>query len=106
MKNLRVKNLEYNGRAVPNQFLITYINEEGKKVKIFQSYNNMILKFEGFGVVEVGKNWNASKTTGKYRNLLTRMKKKEFEKFLENHYEFNEVTQSYTLKKIVFFKSF
>lgn len=42
MKNLKVKNIENNGRNVPNQFLISY-EENGKNYEVFQSYSSMIL---------------------------------------------------------------
>ena len=95
--DFKVKNLENNGRSIPNQFLI-YYTENGKNYKVFQSYKSMILKFENDILVEVGAIWNYSQTTGKYRNLLTDMNKKEFEKMLKNNFEYNENTQSYKRK--------
>ena len=97
MKNLRVKNITNNGREVPNQFLICYI-EDGNEYYIFQSYESMICKWKNGKLVEVGKDWDASKTTGKYRNKVTGMDKKKFEKMLKEDFEWNEYTQSY-LKK-------
>ena len=97
MKNLKVKNLEYNGRQVPNQFLIEY-TENGNEYQRFQSYDSMIIKWENGRIIEVGSNWEYSKTTGKYRNLLTGMDKKAFEKMLKEEFEWNEVTQSYLRK--------
>ena len=97
MKNLKVKNLEYKGRQVPNQFLIEY-TENGNEYQRFQSYDSMIIKWENSGIIEVGKNWDYSRTTGKYRNLLTGMDKKAFEKMLKEEFEWNEVTQSYLRK--------
>ena len=97
MKNLKVKNLEYKGRQVPNQFLIEY-TENGNEYQRFLSYDSMIIKWDNNGIIEVGKNWNYSRTTGKYRNLLTGMDKKAFEKMLKEEFEWNEVTQSYLRK--------
>ena len=97
MKNLKVKNLEYKGRQVPNQFLIEY-TENGNEYQIFQSYSSMIIKWENGGIVEVGKNWDYSKTTGKYRNFLTNTTKKEFEKMLKEEFEWNVETESYLRK--------
>ena len=97
MKNLKVKNLEYKGRQVPNQFLIEY-TENGNEYQRFQAYDSMIIKWENGRMVEVGKDWDYSRTTGKYRNLLTRKDKKEFEKMLKEEFEWDEGTQSYYRK--------
>ena len=98
MENLRVSNvLGKNGRAVPNQFYIHYI-EGGDSYIILQSYDSMIVKMKDWKVVEVGKDWDYSRTTGKYRNIATGMDKKEFEKMLKEDFEWNENTQSYLRK--------
>ena len=97
MKNLRVKNLEYNGRKVSNQFLIEY-EESGDKYQIFQSYGSVLFKFKYWEIIEVGKDWNFSRTTAKYRNRVTRLSKKEIEKMLEKDFEWNDFTQSYLRK--------
>ncbi len=97
MKNLIVENLENNGRNVPNQFIIKY-TENNKNYEIFQSYSSMILKWENGVLIEVGVDWDYSRTTGKYRNLLIGMDKKQFNKILKNEFEYNENTQSYLRK--------
>ena len=97
MKDLKVQNLKHNGRQVPNQIEIFY-EDNNKYYKIFQSYNSMIIKWENSKIIEVGKDWDYSKTTGKYRNLLTRKNKKEFEKMLKEEFTFNEETQTYIRK--------
>lgn len=94
MKNLKVQNIENNGGNVPNQFLISY-EENGKNYEVFQSYSSMILKWKNGLIIEVGSDWDYSRTSGKYRNLLTRMNKKEFEKMLKEKFEYNENTQTY-----------
>lgn len=94
MENVRVENIENNGGKVANQFEIFY-EDNGKNYKIFQSYNSMILKWENGKIIEIGNNWDYSRTTGKYRNLLTGMNKKEFEKMLNDEFEWNEKTQTY-----------
>ena len=96
IKNFKVQNVNNNGREVPNQFEIFY--GENNKHKIFQSYNSLIIKWENGIIVEVGKNWDYSKTTSKYRNLLTGMNKKSFEKKLNEGFEWDEGTQSYLRK--------
>lgn len=97
MKDLEVQNLKNNGREIPNQFEI-YYKEDNKHYKIFQSYSRMILKWENNKIIEVGKDWDYSRTTGKYRNLVTRLTKKEFEKMLKDEFEWNAETQSYIRK--------
>ena len=97
MKNLKVQNLYNNGKEVPNQFEIFY-TENNKRYKIFQSYDSLILKWENGKIIEVGKDWNFSKTTGKYCNLLTNTTKKAFEKMLKEDFKWEEGTQSYHRK--------
>lgn len=94
MKNLKVQNVYNNGREVPNQFELFY-EENNKYYKIFQSYSSMIIKWENGIIIEVGSDWDYSRTSGKYRNLLTGMNKKEFEKMLKKEFEYNENTQTY-----------
>lgn len=94
MKNLIVKNIFNNGREVPNQFEIYYM-ENNKQYKVFQSYSSMIIKWENGTIIEVGSDWNYSSTTGKYRNLLTNTNKKQFEKILKNEFEYNKNIQTY-----------
>ena len=97
MENVRVQNVMNNGKKIANQFEIFY-EENNKQYKIFQSYNSMILKWENGIIIEVGNSWNYSNTTGKYRNLLTGMNKKKFEKMLKEKFEWYENTQSYLRK--------
>ena len=97
MKDLRVKNVNNNGREVSNQFEIFY-KENNKRCKIFQSYGSMIIKWENCIIVEVGGDWDYSRTTGLYRNILTKTTKKEFEKMLKEEFTYNEETQTYIKK--------
>ena len=97
MKNLQVENVYNNGRNVPNQFEI-YYEKDNKNYKVFQSYSSMIIKWENGKIIEIGNNWDYSRTTGKYRNLLTGTTKKEFEKILENEFEYNKDTETYVRK--------
>ena len=97
MKYVKVRNVYNNGREVPNQFEIFY-EENNKHYKIFQSYEIMIIKWENGIIVEVGDKWDYSRTTGKYRNILTNTIKKEFEKMLKEDFEFLHSTQSYLRK--------
>lgn len=62
--NVKVENFRSNaGNPVANQFII-YTRE----ATIFQSYSSTIAIKHKNGKVELGKNWDYSKTTGKYRN--------------------------------------
>ena len=97
IKDLEVQNVKNNGREVPNQFEIFY-KENNKHYKIFKSYDSMIIKWENGRIIEVGKDWDYSRTTGKYRNLLTNTTKKEFFKMLQNEFEYNKETQTYIRK--------
>ena len=97
MKDLKVKNVNNNGREVPNQFEIFY-KENNKNYKIFQSYERMIVKWENSTIIEVGVDWDYSRTTGLYRNILTKTTKKEFEKMLKEEFTYNEETQTYIRK--------
>ena len=97
MKDLKVQNVYYNGREVSNQFEIFY-KENNKYYKIFQSYESMVIKWENGVIIEVGLDWDYSRTTGLYRNILTKTTKKDFEKMLRNNFIFNEETQTYIKK--------
>ena len=62
--NINVKNMRTSrGNDVPNQFIIR--TEEGT---YFQSYNSMIVFIPKEGKIQLGRNWDYSVTTGKYRN--------------------------------------
>ena len=60
---------------VKNQFIIN--DNEGNDY--FQSYNSIIVKRDINNNISLGKNWDYSKTTGKYRNLYLNETKKETE---------------------------
>jgi hypothetical protein len=52
-----------NGNKVPNQIVI-----RNETLRIFQSYDSIIVKVEGGQVYLDETYWNYSKTTSKYRN--------------------------------------
>lgn len=53
-----------NGNKVVNQFII-----ETKDKIIFKSYNSIIaVKSKSTGKITLGRDWDYSRTTGKYRN--------------------------------------
>lgn len=71
---------ERSGRPVKNQFIVT--TEDGEW---FQSYNSLIaFKPFGNGKILIGKDWDYSVTTGKYRNQFLGEGKKETERKLES----------------------
>lgn len=68
-----------NFNNVPNQFIIR--TNEGT---MFQSYNSNIAFISNDGNIVLGKNWDYSKTTGKYRNLFLNETKKETQKKIDS----------------------
>lgn len=64
---LKVKNMKSeNGNMVVNQFII-----EGDGKTVFQSYNSMIVTIlHNEKRIVIGKDYNYSRTTAKYRNLF------------------------------------
>lgn len=63
-----------NGNKVPNQIVI-----RNESLRIFQSYESIIVKIEDGKVYLDETYWNYSKTTGKYRNQFLGESKKETE---------------------------
>lgn len=81
MKEIKVKQFIGNNGAVKNQFII--IDEENHKT-IFQSYDYIIAIIDNKGKVTLGKNWDYSTTTGKYRNMFLNETKKETQKKIDS----------------------
>jgi hypothetical protein len=70
---MKVENIRSNkGNKIANQFIITDGNRE-----IFQSYNSIIAIKEYGKPTILGKDWDYSKTTGKYRNIFLNCTKKD-----------------------------
>lgn len=83
---MKVKNMtNKNGRAVPNQFIITdeRLNGRGETntMRYFQSYESIIVEIEnGPSISETRLDrdtWDYSKTTSRYRNQFLGETKKE-----------------------------
>lgn len=73
---MKVKNFKNrNGNAIPNQFIIS----DSEKI-VFQSYNSLIAIKYNDGKIILGKNWDYSVTTGKYRNMFLQEDKKDTQK--------------------------
>ena len=76
-----------NGNAVPNQFVIITVEEDGGTITYFQSYTTIIAKREYFsdGKTCLDRNkWDYSVTTGKYRNQFLGETKKETQKKIDS----------------------
>ena len=57
----------------------------------FQSYDSIIVFIPSKGKIQLGKNWDYSKTTGKYRNkFLNETKKETAAKLKSGEYILNE----------------
>ena len=76
---MKVSNFEKNGKRVPNQFILA-----SQGVKIFQSYNNIIVKMEEDKIYLDAKYYNYSGTTSKYRNLFLGDTAKEVEQKIKS----------------------
>jgi len=76
MKGIIVEQFE----DVKNQFII---RDTVNGVTYFQSYSSIIAKKEK-GKVTLGKNWDYSMTTGKYRNRFLNETKKETQAKLDS----------------------
>lgn len=75
-----------NFNGVKNQFII-----HTKEGKMFQSYDSNVALKRKDGKIEIGKNWDFSKTTGKYRNLFLGETKSETQRKLnKREYLYNE----------------
>ena len=103
--NVTVENFEnVLGNKVNNQFEITIKRDNGITTnKIFQSYQSTIINIDYINYhVTVGKDWNYSATTGKYRNqflnnyLPTLADKKSLEKAIKDG-RFNTIASEWTI---------
>ena len=78
-KVVRVDNMTgRNGKAIPNQFDIS-----GNDFRLFQSYKSPIALIYN-GVTYIFKDYNYSKTTGKYRNQFLNSTLKEINQKLKD----------------------
>ena len=85
--------------GVKNQYVIA--TEKGV---VFQSYTSIIAVIEYGKLVYIGANYQASKTTGKYRNKFFERYKfclsdlKKLDKFISEKMIYNQDLQGYVLK--------
>ena len=84
---IQVKNMtNEKGSKVFNQFII--ITDEGT---YFQSYKSVIAFIPNHGKIQLGTDWDYSRTTGKYRNIFLGEGVAETRRKLEaGIYELNE----------------
>lgn len=81
----KIRNMQspsYNGGDVANQFIIEFDNGS-----VFQSYDSIIaieIKQQGKRTTYLTKDWDYSRTTGKYRNIFLNESKVETEKKIKN----------------------
>ena len=77
---MNVQNLTSNqGNKIANQFQVTT-----DKGRFFQSYESVIVFIpNNGGKIQLGADWEYSKTTGKYRNIFLGENKKETERKLK-----------------------
>lgn len=84
---MKVKNLEGNsGRAIPNQFVIKDDNK-----KIFQSYDSVIVEvkwYDDFCKVNIGYDWDYSRTTSKYFKIFLMDEVEQIKKELRKGHDF------------------
>lgn len=89
--------------GVKNQYVIT--TEKGV---ILQSYNSIIAIIEYGKLVYVGANYQASKTTGKYRNKFFKRyvsylaDSKKLEKYISENMEYSQKENGYIHKDYKF----
>ena len=77
---MKVRKMQSNrGNDVPDQFVI-----ETDNGRMFQSYSSNIAFIDKNGQVTLGRNWDYSKTTGKYRNMFLGESKKETQAKLDS----------------------
>ena len=77
---MRVRNMvSDSGNSIANQFVITGDNGE----VTFQSYNSIIVKKEN-GKITLGRDWDCSRTTSKYRNRFLREDTKTTERKIKD----------------------
>jgi len=84
---MKVQNMTSSkGNKIANQFIISGYEQFGsadnlpmqtKHVRIFQSYDSVIVKIQGDDVLIDERYWDYSVTTGKYRNQFLGESKKE-----------------------------
>ena len=77
---VNVRNMTSNsGNSIPNQFIVR--TEYGRMFKSYDS-NIAFIPYDE-NIIYLGKDWNYSVTTGKYRNEFLGINKKELEARIE-----------------------
>jgi hypothetical protein len=71
------------GKDVPNQYNVFIYSEDGI-YNCFYSYDKLIIVIKNGKIIKVGKDYNYSNTTGKYRNIFTGLNLKELDKYIKD----------------------
>lgn len=83
------------GNIVPNQYEVI-VHTKGAVYNCFYSYNSFILSYKNGIIDRVGKNYNYSRTTDRYRNMFTEMTLKDLESCMKNkNFIYDETLQVY-----------
>lgn len=77
---MKIKQFTKNGKPVMNHFVL---EDEKTGVRYFQSYNSIIVKLEK-GKITLGRDWKASVTTSKHRNVFLGESTKETQTKLDS----------------------
>ena len=85
------------GKNVPNQYNIFIYCEDGV-YNCFYSYDSLIMVLKNGNIVKVGKDYNYSSTTGKYRNKFINMNLKELDTYIKNNMSYNCDSECWELK--------
>lgn len=89
IKEITVNNMiSSTGNTVPNQYNVFIYCENGI-YNCFYSYDKLIIVIKNGKIIKVGKDYNYSNTTGKYRNIFTGLNLKELDKYIKDNMSYN-----------------
>lgn len=85
------------GELAKNQYIVNVWTEKNV-YNIFYSYKSLIICLRNGRIERIGKNWNYSKTTSKYRNIFCCWDKKTIEKFISEKMTYCTNIEQYVLR--------
>lgn len=89
IKEISVNNMVSSaGKDVPNQYNVFIYSEDGI-YNCFCSYDSLIIVIKNGKIIKVGKDYNYSNITGKYRNKFTGLNLKELDKYIKDNMNYN-----------------
>ena len=98
IKEISVNNMVSSaGKDVPNQYNV-FIYSEDSVYNCLYSYNSLIIVLKNGKIIKVGKDYNYSNTTGKYRNKFTGLTLKELDKYIKDNMSYNRDSECWELK--------